>query len=130
MSNEPIILKPDEVEFWKAVYIADTAHGNGEDACHNADVAVHDLRRRMPEVSHFPTFPLGEEPRVVQCVVGRWDIVRGPHDEKGDYWRNGHWERSTQPGGGTYDTQDEASGVLASLSDAQRTAPVGERCES
>jgi hypothetical protein len=122
VSTEPIIFETDEeVEFWKATYIK----AIGIPAADWADEAVRELRARMPAAQSQPTYPPGEEPRVVQVHSGNWDIVRGPHSKAGDYWSHNRWRKNAGFCGGAYGVEDNAREVFASLTPAQLAAPVG-----
>jgi hypothetical protein len=135
MSNEPIIIKSkEEATMFIAVYSALVSQIiNRQVIADEADFAVRELRARMPEVavSHSPTFPLGEEPRVVQCSDRKCDIVRGRGGR--EWWCETYkqWLVNDVAGyRGMYPSSEDAQAALRSLTHAQLTAPVGERRES
>lgn len=129
MATEPIILNTaEEREFWKATFIASyREHVSLKRSCIDADAAVYELRARMPVAAAEPTYPPGEEPRVVQCEDGLWDIVCGPHSKAGWTWGTSirEWVRNVCFDKGRFGSEGAAKEALASLTPAQLAAPVG-----
>jgi hypothetical protein len=127
VSTEPIIFETDEeVEFWKATYIK----AIGIPAADWADEAVRELRARMPAAQVQPTYPPGEEPRVVRCEDGQWLIVRGKYGL--EWWSpdTQMWSLHSDLGTGIYLIQSDAASDFASMSPAQLAAQVGVECKA
>lgn len=72
-----------------------------------------------------PTYPPGEEPRVVQCKDEYWLVVRGK--EGLEWWSPSDqtWNPQENLDSGISPTREDAVSDLNSLSPAQLAAPVG-----